>query len=205
MIDTDWVLVFDGLYAVTKNGEVKRAVDGVNTYAGKLLTPCKSANGYMIVGLHQNGKRVNQLVHRLVAEAFIGKIENGLEVNHKDGDKLNNRVENLEIVTKSENCKHAIKTGLSVPPSRRSSGNTHWTRTRPELLARGERNGAKTKPENTLRGSQCPSSKLKESQVIEIKKMYGQGFSAKEISLIFDVSSTNINYIVKGKSWKHVN
>lgn len=63
----------------------------------------KHRNGYLCVTLYH--KNV-VLVHRLVALAFLGVGNNGLEVNHKDGNKQNNNVENLEWVTKSENQKH---------------------------------------------------------------------------------------------------
>jgi hypothetical protein len=158
----------------------------------------------MIVGLHSDGKRSNQLVHRLVAQAFIGFIDRGFEVNHKDGDKTNNCVSNLEIVTRSENCTHAIRTGLSKAPTERVYGDEHWTRSKPHLLAIGDRNGAKTKPEKTLKGSQCPSSKLVESQVIEIKQMIRDGIHKQFIADKFNVTRTNIYYIATGKSWKHV-
>jgi hypothetical protein len=203
-VSTEWKSVFNGLYEVSDIGEVRRAVDGVNTHAGRNLKPCKSSNGYMIVGLHSDGKRSNQLVHRLVAQAFIGFIDRGFEVNHKDGDKTNNCVSNLEIVTRSENCTHAIRTGLSKAPTERVYGDEHWTRSKPHLLAIGDRNGAKTKPEKTLKGSQCPSSKLVESQVIEIKQMIRDGIHKQFIADKFNVTRTNIYYIATGKSWKHV-
>lgn len=68
--------------------------------------------GYMSVVLTSNNKSKTFLVHRLVAKTFITNIENKPEVNHKDGNKLNNCVENLEWCTKSENIQHAFDTGL---------------------------------------------------------------------------------------------
>ena len=67
-------------------------------------------NGYERVGF-QSG-RITVLVHRLVALAFCNGHSEGLTVNHKDGNKLNNRFDNLEWVTYSENIKHAYSTGL---------------------------------------------------------------------------------------------
>lgn len=71
--------------------------------------------GYVIVVLHKKGKREAVRFHRLVASHFIANPDNKKEVNHKDGNKLNNRVDNLEWVTPEENMKHAFSTKLNVP------------------------------------------------------------------------------------------
>lgn len=63
--------------------------------------------GYLFVSAHENGRRKNLLIHRLVAQAFIPNPENKPEINHIDGNPHNNRVDNLEWVTSSENRKHA--------------------------------------------------------------------------------------------------
>ena len=68
--------------------------------------------GYARVALYKNDKIVHKFVHRLVAEAFIPNPENKPYVNHKDGVRYNNRIENLEWVTPSENTQHAVDTGL---------------------------------------------------------------------------------------------
>ena len=80
----------------------------------KLLKPSCS-NGYAKVFISQEGKRKYPMVHRLVAEKFLPNPEKKPCVNHKDGNKLNNSVENLEWVTHSENTRHAIKMGLCKP------------------------------------------------------------------------------------------
>lgn len=69
-------------------------------------------NGYERVGFH--GGQETVFVHRLVARAFCEGYKDSLQVNHKDGDKLNNNADNLEWVTVSENVKHAFDTGLKV-------------------------------------------------------------------------------------------
>jgi len=73
-------------------------------------------NGYRKVLIKIDGKLKNYSVHRLVGMAFLPNPENKPEINHKNGIKTDNRVENLEWVTKSENQKHAIKTGLMTNP-----------------------------------------------------------------------------------------
>ena len=86
------------------------------SYAGRLLscTPA-SQSGYLMVWLQVAPKPKNATVHRLVAQAFIPNPENKSQVNHKDGNKHNNYVENLEWVTPSENVRHAYDNGLAHP------------------------------------------------------------------------------------------
>ena len=77
--------------------------------------------GYLLVDLYKEGTRSKKRVNRLVAEAFIPNPHNKPEVNHKDGNKINNNVSNLEWATKKENCRHAWDNGL-VQPSRSMLG-----------------------------------------------------------------------------------
>lgn len=69
-------------------------------------------DGYKLVNLSRNKKIYTKKVHRLVAQTFIPNPNNYPEVNHKDGDKANNRVENLEWVTHQQNIVHSYKYGL---------------------------------------------------------------------------------------------
>lgn len=75
---------------------------------GQPLATTDNGNGYLIVNLNKNNKRKNYYVHRLVAEHFIGEIPEGYVINHKDYDKYNNAVDNLEIITQKENIMHSI-------------------------------------------------------------------------------------------------
>ena len=84
---------------------------------GGELSQRLNGNGYPCVELRIDGKKIKCLVHRLVALTFLDNPENKPCVNHKDGNKLNNSVENLEWCTYSENMKHAIATGLNVIPT----------------------------------------------------------------------------------------
>lgn len=97
-------------YAVRSNGEI------VNTDTGLVLAQriCKST-GYKMVNLWSNNKRRSCCVHRLLALAFIDNPTLERDVNHKDGNKTNNRLDNLEWVSHRENTLHAINIGLFSP------------------------------------------------------------------------------------------
>lgn len=83
-----------------------------NIKRGKILKLYISKKGYLQVNLTKNRQSKTSSVHRLVATAFIQNPKNKPEVNHIDGNKQNNKIDNLEWVTSSENTIHAIKTGL---------------------------------------------------------------------------------------------
>jgi Mor family transcriptional regulator len=85
------------------------------------------------------------------------------------------------------------------------SGDKHGTKTQPQSLATGERNGHFTHPEATLKGSNKPNSKFTEDQIIEVRKLCNdKSVSYAFISKKYNVSIPTIEYIVKGKTWKHV-
>lgn len=107
--EEEWrpVVRFPG-YEVSDKGSVR----SFKSRKVKILKPGKDSNGYPVVGLYKDGKRHWLLIHRLVAEAFLEKPGCDYETNHLDGDKTNNHVDNLDWVTRSENLKHAFRTGL---------------------------------------------------------------------------------------------
>ena len=91
-------------YVITENGEI------INNRNGKKLKPQPNGKGYLRVSI--GGKL--QFIHRLVAEKYIPNPENKPQVNHKDGNKLNNSVDNLEWVSNMENRQHAVKNLLHL-------------------------------------------------------------------------------------------
>lgn len=86
-------------YEVSSDGEVRNK-------NGFMLKPCKDKDGYLYVSLHRNKKGHFVFIHRLVAKAFLNNPDNKPQVNHIDGNKMNNATSNLEWVTSSENNKH---------------------------------------------------------------------------------------------------
>lgn len=104
-------------YVVTKQGVVYNS-------SGHDLAQCKHYKGYLYVTLPNNGKLRKMYVHRLVAQAFIPNPENKPQVNHKDGNKMNNNVENLDWVTGSENQMHSYINGF-LPKAPTMRGDDH--------------------------------------------------------------------------------
>lgn len=93
-----------GNYYISENGDIFNSETGLKLKNKKLKT------GYEEIMLYDTGKSKTFLVHRLVADAFLD--ESGEEVNHKNGIKDDNRVDNLEWCTRGENLKHAFENGL---------------------------------------------------------------------------------------------
>lgn len=109
---------YEGAYRVSNLGHILSVRFGPKSNSvpvnpvSKIMRQSRSSSGYLHVQLYKNGKSSTKLVHILVAQAFIPNPENKPEVNHIDGNKNNNRVDNLEWSTKSENQRHAINIGL---------------------------------------------------------------------------------------------
>jgi hypothetical protein len=103
---------YEGLYKVSNLGNVKRFYKK-NT-DGIILKVLNNGAGYCQVTLSKNNKAIKCYIHRLVAKYFVENSNNFQQVNHINGIKVDNRVENLEWCTPKHNTKHAIKTGLKV-------------------------------------------------------------------------------------------
>lgn len=115
------VVGFEGCYEVSNIGRV-RTVD-----SGYIFNPQPTQRGYLRVTFRMNDRRKAPFVHVLVLEAFVCPRPPGKVTNHKNSDKTDNRVENLEWVTQRENVTHAIETGNFFTPRGEQSGNSKLT------------------------------------------------------------------------------
>lgn len=122
IMKTIWKTVgdYEGIYEVSNTGEVRsltreitRKNGSKQVYKGKTIVQSKHNLGYRFVGLYKNGTCKKHYVHRLVLAAFSG-LDEGMQVNHIDGNKSNNNLSNLEQCTASDNIKHSFKNGMSV-------------------------------------------------------------------------------------------
>lgn len=163
------------IYEISNYGSIRtKDRDGARGYKvkGHVLSKRENSNGYLRCRMNLTGELKEYLVHRLVAEYFIPNPENKAYVNHIDGNKHNNHVENLEWVTKSENEKHAHKIGLK-----------HAT------PLKGEKHGGRIFDWKTIR-------KIRK-EYIKGDKNYGQCALARK----YGTSQAHIYNIVNNKNW----
>ena len=116
---------FEGIYKISNYGRVKSLYRVVNNHPMKEMIRSNSLtkDGYVKIRLLGNGKDITARVHRLVAKAFIPNPNNKETVNHKDGNKQNNRVDNLEWSDRSEQLYHAYSHNLKK--QKRGSNNVN--------------------------------------------------------------------------------
>ena len=123
-------------------------------FKGRVLTQVALPSGYLTTQLSHRTKARTRLVHRLVAAAFHGEPLPGQQTNHKNGDKADNRPENLEWVTQSQNMRHAVREGL-------------W------VAARGERAAKSKLTEADVRAIRRLLPPKKHGDIIAIARQFG--------------------------------
>jgi len=196
----------------------------------KILKQIDDGHGYMTVSIWIDGESSKEKVHRLVAITFLGEPEGKLTVNHKNGIKTDNRLENLEWLSLSDNMIHAwtnglMKFGSQAPVAKLNEALVEDIKM---MMLEGLSNQEIANRCNVVRGSiskirdgktwkhvrpdlTLPKSPIgkysKRSLTAEdipvIRKLYEEGISLAEIGRTFKVHSGTIDGIVKGKTWKN--
>jgi len=192
------IVGYEGRYLISSSGKVK------SLYRNKILKHSTSSNGYLGVSLSKESKIKTFHIHRLLAEHFLSNPKNLPCVNHKDGNKHNNEISNLEWSTFKENTDHAIKTNLM-----KVKGNSH------PMFGKKHKKESKQKMREAKlgkSGSEHPRStkvaKLDPTTEIIIEIYESQHIAAKENSL----SQGTLNLVLNGKrkttggfKWKFIN
>ena len=196
-------------YEVSNTGLVRSTVTG-RLIAGHILK-----NGYRQVCLSIDKKPVYRVVHRLVMAAFWGEIPDGMEVNHKDGVKLNNHIDNLEYVTHRDNMTHSLYS-LNNPGRKLTSQDADDIRRRranrerlidvanlyqitPAMVRRIAKNLAW---KNDLVVITDGRKKLTEEKVVRIRERLSNGETHVSIASDFGVSADAVDDISNGNTWK---
>lgn len=175
----------EGLYQISNLGRVKGLPrEWLCAYHGKslrkaperILRPTINGKGYENLGLN-NAKKERKMyrVHQMVAKTFVLNPQNLPQVNHKNGNKIDNRVENLEWTTNLENMRHAWKNGLK---------NANHTR--------GSKNPNTKLTEETVK------------EIKDVLKNRSDKFGDRTIAKMFNVSRNIVTQIRRGNTWKHV-
>ena len=167
---------YEGIYLISNHGyvySVKRKKRLSNTPGQK----------YPHIKLYKQGKFTEVIVHIEVAKAFLGDKPDGknIIVNHKDGNKHNPHVQNLEWITQSENMRHAVTSGL-LPIRRKGTD---------------------------VRGAGHPFAKLSVEDIINMRELYPilvlpHYMSQKEFAKVFNTGPANLYKIIRYQAWRHV-
>ena len=206
MGDEEWrqVVGFEGLYSVSNHGGVRSEPHVTTTISGRTrrcqgirLSPA-IVTGYFSVTLSKGGRLFPRMIHRLVAEAFIGERPPKHHINHLDGVKTNNHPSNLEYVTPADNVRHASMMGL------RPSGDNHWTRRTPDKVARGDKSWSRLHMDRMARGEGSSNAKLTSDMVVAIRAQRSAGASLGVIGRLFGIHKSTVAQICERRSWRHV-
>lgn len=173
---------YEGIYEISTFGRIKslsRLKKGVENTSyltkEKILKNVFDKDGYCLINLYKNNKSKTFKIHRLVALHFIENTLNKEQVNHINGIKTDNRIENLEWCTHSENMKHALINKLKIPLKGENCKVSKLTdKIVIEILTKKKESNGK------------------------------RNWGAKEICLKYNIKSTCISEVVSRRNWKHI-
>lgn len=163
------IVGYEGYYAVSNLGSVKtfdreirykyKSKIRVDFLKSRILKPQKHRNSYLSVTLYNADRKSKQFnIHRLVAEAFVDNPHSKKEVNHINGIKTDNRAENLEWVTRSENAKHYISLGLFKPKFGESNHSSVLTQKQADEIRKEYAKGGISQSELSKKFKVCQST-----------------------------------------------
>lgn len=160
---------------------------------------------------------VSFYAHRIAFHVrYGGNLEHPLVLHHCDNRSCCNNLTHLYSGTHKNNADDREQRGRSHPrfgddnPSRKHPELLRWSdqhpfRLHPELMSRGERHGSKTKPWRVAKGERHPHSKLKDDDILEIRRLFSSGeHGLGDLAIRFGVTPSNIHCIVSGKTWRHL-
>ena len=167
---------YEGLYSASSLGRIRSdRYDSGRTWPGRVLRPAPSRKGYLQLVLCRDKVQKTLKVHVLVAATFLGPCPLGFTVNHKHGNKLDNRPGELEYLSNLDNFLHAQNLGL---------------------LEAGY---------DKLRGEKCYAAKLTEADVRELRRAHAEdGVGPTALARRFGIGQTQASRIIKRQKWSHV-
>jgi predicted DNA-binding protein YlxM (UPF0122 family) len=177
-------------YLISNDGIIISTMNLGGSFIGKRKIARKGYTGYVIVFLYVEGKQYsNIMLHRLLWETFVGRIPKGLQINHKDGIKTNNDLNNLEIVTPKENMEHARKLELVWT---KEQNKKHSKKMKGKMI--GEKH-----PNYKKYGEDAVTFILSNNQVEKAKLFhYIKSWNFRKIADYFGVSQSCISGIING-------
>ena len=227
----EWKRIIEGFYEVSDRGHIRRIAGGRGTKPGMLVRQ-QFKQGYQSVCLSKEGWARRYYVHRLVASAFLGPCPPNMVVNHKDGDKANNNIFNLEYVTYKQNSQYAGASGQLVQGAQHAF--TKLTAEDVQEIRRKASAGVRNKDicqefrlapatvHSIVHGRtwkrvsmdggtilppkvHAPRAKVTEDEVRAIRKAFAAGVSQVDLCKRFGLSPGTMSVLVHGTTWKDVN
>lgn len=166
---------YERFYEASDLGRLKRIATPTGNPRNKVIRPHFKATGYIDYWLWSDGQKKRTSAHRLVWRTFCGEIPKGLEINHLNGIKTDNRLANLELATKSWNAAHSFRV-LGRPA--------------PRFGSPGVKNAAAILTEDAVR---------------EMRALYStKAFKQSELGAKFGVSQRTVSLVVRRQTWSHV-